>query len=146
MENYVPSELLAPTLYSNHISTLINQQWLQPVPMIFSSLLFNGNFSYSSLDPFWDHFSSQPINRQSCISQFLSMKASIFLQWFSLGFGTLGPALLTSAIVHCLRSASIVFVVVSPFDLWSQFSKQSFLPHVPFPTNRRPQRYDQHYC
>ena len=55
------------------------------------------------------------------------------------GFVTPGPVLLTPAVVRCLRSTSIVFVIVS-FDLQSiiHYYPIRLLPLVPFPATGGP--------
>ena len=59
----------------------------------------------------------------------LPLKATTFLWWFSLGFVTADSVLLTSSIVFCLRSASVVFVVVTPLRQTEHYFPISLLFH-----------------
>ena len=62
------------------------------------------------------------------------------------GFVTPSPVLLTSAAVHCLRSASIVFAVVFFFGirLPDTIVQSVFFSTYPIPTTGGPRRYKQH--
>ena len=95
----------------------------------FSSLPFDGIPPHSSPYPFSADFSWQLINRQSRISRFLPLRATKFLRWFSLGFVTPDPVPLTSSVVLRLRSASVVFVVVTPLRPTGHYCPISLLFH-----------------
>ena len=106
--------------------------------MIFS-LLFDGIPPHSSPHPFSADFSWQPINRQSRISRFLPLRATTFLRWFFLGFVTTDPVPLTSSVVLRLRSASVVFIVVTPLRPIRHYCPISLLFHSsPSPTTGGP--------
>ena len=97
--------------------------------MIFSSLPFDGIPPHSSPHPLPADFSWQPINRDSRISRFLPLGATTFLWWFSLGFVTPDPVLLTSYAVLRLRSDSVVFAVVTPLRPTGHYFPISLLFH-----------------
>ena len=86
--------------------------------MIFSSLPFHGIPPHAAADRchtlFFAIVSRYPIIQQSRISLISSIESHHIPSVVSPGFVTPDPVLLTSAVVHCLRSASVVYVVVTP--------------------------------
>ena len=114
--------------------------------MIFSSLPSHGIPPHSPPHPFSADFSWQPIIRQSRIPRFPSIESHHTFGGFP-GFVTPGPALLTSAVVHCLRSASIVFVVVSPLRSTGHYCPISLLFHSsPSPLTGGPGDTNNTHC